>query len=60
MVDAPASVTVLAGSCRDADALATALTVMGQARAKTFADAQGLSTLILAADGTATGTGVFA
>lgn len=60
VVDAPASVTVLGQSCMLADAMATALTVMGPARGAAHARQAGISTLILARDGGAVGTGLFA
>ena len=47
---AAASVTVLAADCILADAWATALTVMGEARGLAFADAHGLAALIFLAD----------
>ena len=42
-----ASVTVLAGTCMEADAWATALMVMGEAAGAAFADAQGLNALFI-------------
>ena len=59
VVGAPASVTVLGQSCMMADAMATALMVMGAGRGKVFADKAGISALFLQ-DQAAVGTGVFA
>lgn len=63
LVDAPASVTVLAASCMMADALATALTVMGGKAGPDYAARQGISALFLLR-GTggcrSVGTGIFA
>lgn len=63
LVDAPASVTVLAASCMMADALATALTVMGGKTGPDYAARQGISALFLLR-GTggcrSVGTGIFA
>jgi thiamine biosynthesis lipoprotein len=63
LVDAPASVTVLSASCMMADAMATALMVMGGKTGAEFASAQGISALFLlrGTGGFLTvGTGVFA
>ena len=63
LVDAPASVTVLSASCMMADAMATALMVMGAKTGAEFARGQGISALFLlrGADGyRSVGTGVFA
>lgn len=63
LVDAPASVTVLSASCMMADAMATALMVMGGKTGAAFASGQGISALVLLR-GTggfrSIGTGVFA
>jgi thiamine biosynthesis lipoprotein len=42
-----ASVTVLADTCMEADAWATALMVMGEADGAAFADAKGLNALYI-------------
>jgi thiamine biosynthesis lipoprotein len=42
-----ASVTVLADTCMEADAWATALMIMGEAAGAAFADAQGLNALYI-------------
>lgn len=47
LLDGPASVTVLAPTCMMADAMATALMVMGAQRGADFARAQGIRALIL-------------
>jgi len=63
LVDAPASVTVLSASCMMADAMATALMVMGGKTGARFAREQGISALFLlrGTDGCQpAGTGVFA
>ncbi|MGV8954129.1 MAG: FAD:protein FMN transferase [Cypionkella sp.] len=63
VVQAPASVSVLAASCMEADAMATALMVMGADAGLDFAKASGISALFLARAGDgfrATGSGVFA
>lgn len=63
LIGAPASVTVLAPTCREADALATALMVMGADRGRAFAADTGISALFLlrGAQGVQRiGTGVFA
>lgn len=63
LLDGPASVSVLAPHCLQADAMATALMVMGEADGLAFAKATGISALFLmreAAGLRASGTGVFA
>jgi thiamine biosynthesis lipoprotein len=63
LVAAPASVTVLSGSCMMADAMATAFMVMGESVWVDFANDHAISALFLrrTKDGTiALGTGVFA
>jgi thiamine biosynthesis lipoprotein len=63
LVDAPASVTVLSASCMMADALATALMVMGAKTGAEFATGQGISALFLLRRAGAVvpmGTGIFA
>lgn len=63
LVDAPASVTVLSASCMMADAMATALMVMGGTAGAAFASGQGISALFLlrsAGGYRPVGTGVFA
>jgi len=60
---APASVTVMAQSCVRADAMATALMVMGHEAGLAFAQKNGMSTLFLVRNATefvTYGTGVFA
>jgi FAD:protein FMN transferase len=62
LVTAPASVTVLAQSCMQADAMATALTVMGRDQGLNFARSQGISALFLTRQSggyDAAGTGSF-
>lgn len=59
MVGAPASVTVLDQSCMMADAMATALMVLGVDRGTRLARSQGQSALFLTRSGEATGTGLF-
>lgn len=59
LVGAPASVTVLAQSCMLADAMATALMVMGRDRGADHARCVGISALFLDRDGSAVGTGLF-
>lgn len=59
LLEAPASVTVMAQSCMMADAMATALMVLGPDRGRVLAEAQGLSALFIRRDGTVTGTGHF-
>ena len=63
LVAAPASVSVLSPSCMMADAMATALMVMGAERGPTFAKTHAISALFLcrsAGGMIASGTGVFA
>ena len=63
LIDAPASVTVLSASCMMADALATALMVMGAKTGAEFATGQGISALFLLRRAGAfvpMGTGIFA
>lgn len=60
LLDAPASVTVMAQSCMHADAMATALMVLGMERGESLARAQGISALLLARDGETRQTGHFA
>jgi thiamine biosynthesis lipoprotein len=63
LVGGPASVTVLSASCMMADAMATALMVMGDRTGAEFARGQGISALFLlrgAEGGRSLGTGVFA
>lgn len=63
LVAAPASVTVLSGACMAADAMATALMVMGESAGLAFARDHAMSVLFLRrlSGGTvAAGTGVFA
>lgn len=63
LLQAPASVSVLGPSCMKADAMATALMVMGQKAGLEFAKASGLNALFLLreAEGLrAQGTGIFA
>jgi FAD:protein FMN transferase len=60
---APASVTVLSRSCMLADAMATALMVMGDSKGLVFAQDQAISALFLlrlSGEMTALGTGAFA
>lgn len=59
LVASPASVTVVASTCAEADAWATALMVMGLEAGKTFAARKGLSALFLTRDdaGGVMGTG---
>lgn len=52
LIDAPASVTVLAPNCLRADALATALMVMGTDQGQRFAAQHKLNALFLIRDGT--------
>lgn len=56
----PASVTVLAEDCTQADAWATALMVLGAEAGLALAGRLGLSALILSRDGGAQGCGIFA
>ena len=51
LTDGPASVTVMAPTCSMADALASALMVMGMDQGADFAAAQGIDALFLARDG---------
>lgn len=63
LLDAPASVTVLAASCTDADAYATALMVLGERAGRERAERLGLDALFVVRDGEALrtrGTGFFA
>lgn len=63
LVSAPASVSVLSASCMLADAMATALMVMGEARGLAFAQAHKISALFLQRSSKgmiANGTGAFA
>jgi len=59
LVDAPASVTVLARACVAADAMATALMVMGMDRGADWARGQGLNAVLIGRDGRMLGTGLF-
>lgn len=62
LVSAPASVSVLAQNCIQADAMATALMVMGLQVGKAYAQAHGISALFLMREGggiTAHGVGAF-
>ena len=59
VVAGPASVTVLGQSCMLADAMATALTVMGRDHGVAHARRSGISALLLDHDGNALGTGLF-
>lgn len=62
LIAAPASVTVLAANCMQADAMATALLVMGAEKGIAFAHSQSISALFLIRDAggiQATGTGTF-
>lgn len=59
LVDAPASVTVLGQSCTVADAMATALMVLGLDAGSRLARSQGLNALFLSRSGEALGTGLF-
>ncbi|MFN3846630.1 MAG: FAD:protein FMN transferase [Paracoccaceae bacterium] len=62
LLNAPASVTVLADRCMPADAMATALMVMGAAKGRQFAQTSGISALFVTRgpDGTSSlGTGLF-
>lgn len=60
VVEPPASVTVLGPSCMLADAMATALMVLGPDPGIALARAQGIDALILTRDGRTIGTGPFA
>ena len=60
--NALASVTVVSPRCMDADAYATALTVLGEGAGRTLAQRLGLDALFVVRDGDAlraSGTGVF-
>ncbi|MEN9410829.1 MAG: hypothetical protein RL216_2803 [Pseudomonadota bacterium] len=57
--DAPASVTVIARSCMMADAMATALMVLGMDAGPGFAQSHGMSTLFIARNGEVRATGQF-
>jgi FAD:protein FMN transferase len=62
LLQAPASVSVLAASCMQADAMATALMVMGQKAGLEFAKANGLNALFLSREAEAMrseGSGLF-
>lgn len=62
LVAAPASVSVLASSCMQADAMATALMVMGHQRGRSYAAQNGISALFLVREAdalTAQGVGLF-
>ena len=62
LVTAPASVTVILKSCEQADAMATALMVMGQDAGLSFARANGISALFVMREGQgfqSFGSGVF-
>lgn len=60
LTDAPASVSVIAQTATEADAMATALMVMGAEAGLAFAHQAGLSCLILPRGGAPRGTGLFA
>lgn len=60
LLDAPASVTVMAQSCMHADAMATALVVLGLERGERFAREQGIAALFIGRDGETRQTGHFA
>ena len=63
VVGSPASVTVLGQSCMMADAMATALMVLGLEKGRALATAKGMDSLFLMPSGqglAAQGTGVFA
>lgn len=63
LVTAPASVTVIMQNCAQADAMATALMVMGQEAGLAFARANGISALFVMREGQgfqSSGSGVFA
>lgn len=59
LVDAPASVTVLGRSCMMADAMATALMVLGNDGGTRLARSLGMSALFIDRTGRTTGTGLF-
>lgn len=63
VVGSPASVTVLGQSCMMADAMATALMVLGLEKGRALAKAKGIDSLFLVPSGqrvVASGTGIFA
>ncbi len=63
LVDGPASVSVMAADCMTADAMATALMVMGKDEGLAFARQHAISALFLLRDGAAlrsVGSGIFA
>lgn len=60
LVDAPASVTVMAQSCMHADAMATALMVLGLEQGTRLARELGISVLCISRNGKTRQTGVFA
>lgn len=60
LVDAPASVTVIASSCLHADAMATALMVLGFKRGARLARELGISALFIGRNGEQLQTGRFA
>lgn len=60
LVDAPASISVMAQTCMWADAMATALMVLGMDQGPRLATRQGLHALFLDRSGKAVGTGIFA
>ncbi len=51
LTDAPASVTILAETCMDADAWATALMVTGRQKGETLANDFGLTAVFIDRDG---------
>lgn len=60
LANSPASVTVLAKDCMSADAWATAMMVLGEARGLALARTLGLSVLFLSREsGTGSGSGIF-
>lgn len=59
VIDAPASVTVLARSCMLADAMATALMVRGIDEGRRLAASQGISALFLGRSNETRGSGLF-
>lgn len=60
LLDAPASVTVMAQSCMHADAMATALVVLGMEQGERFAREQGIAALFIGRNGETRQTGQFA
>lgn len=60
VIDAPASVTVMAKGCIHADAMATALMVLGLERGPALARELGVSALFIGREGETFGTGCFA